>query len=89
MQIKFNEIDISINRSENTIGAYQFHLFQFPSCSTAQKKFIMPSQSLMERLQPPWPTATSLHRRLLYVIEIDTSIKIGLLLGTKESDILE
>lgn len=35
---------------------------------------------------PPHPTASSLHWLLLYVIEIETSIKIGLLLSTKESD---
>lgn len=37
----------------------------------------------------PHPTVSSLHWFLLYVIEIETSIKIGLLLSTKESDTLE
>lgn len=89
MLIKFNEIDIFINRSGNTKGAYLFHSFQVPRCFTPQKKFITVPQSLLERLLPPPPTASSLHRLLLYVIEIETSIKLGLLLGTKESDILE
>lgn len=89
MLIKFNEIDIYINRSENTKGAYLFHSFQVPRCFTPQKKFITLPQSLLERLLPPPPTTSSLHWLLLYVIEIETSIKLGLLLGTKESDILE
>lgn len=36
---------------------------------------------------PHVPPPPPLHRWLLYLIEIETSIKIGLLLGTKESDI--
>lgn len=89
MLIKFNEIDIYINRSENTKGAYLFHSFQVPRCFAPQKKFITPPQSLLERLLPPPPLTSPLHWLLLYVIEIETSIKLGLLPGTKESDILE
>ncbi len=89
MLIEFNEIDIYINRSENTKGAYLFHSFQVPRCFTPQKKFITLPQSLLEKLLPPQPTTSSLHWLLLYVIEIETSIKLGLLLGTKESDIPE
>lgn len=89
MLIECNETDISINRSENTKGAYLFDSFQVPRCFVAQKKFITPPQSLLERLLPPPPTVFSRHRLLLYVMEIETSIKPGLLLGTKESDIPE
>lgn len=89
MLIKFNEIDIYINRSENTKGACLFHSSPVPRCSARQKKFITPSQRLLERLLPPRPTPSCLHRLLLYGIEIETSIKLGLLLGTKESDIVE
>lgn len=90
MLIRFNEIDIYINRSGNTKGAYLFHSFHVPRCLTPQKKFITVPQSVFwERRLPPPPTASSLLWLLLYVIEIETSIKLGLLLGTKESDILE
>lgn len=89
MLINFNEIDICINRLENTKGAYLFHSFQVPRCFTPQKNFITVTQSLLERLLPPSPPFSSLHWFLLYVIEIETSITLSLLLGTKESDIFE
>lgn len=88
MQIRFDETDIRINRSANTKGAYQCYSFQIPPCFSPQKKSIRPSQSIMERPLPPRPTASPpLHQWLLYLIEIETSIKIGLLRGTKASDI--
>lgn len=83
MLIRFNEIDIYINRSENTKGEYLSH-FKSHVASHLKRNS---SQSLLE--SPPPPTASSLHWLLLYVIEIETSIKLSLLLGTKESDILE
>lgn len=86
MLIRCNEIDIYINRSKNTKGAYLFHSFEVPRCSPPQRKFITSSQRPPERSLPPPPTAFSWHRLLLYVIEIETSIRLGLLLGTKESD---
>lgn len=87
MQIRFDETDIRINRSANTKGAYQCYSFQIPPCFSPQKKSIRRSKSIMERPLPPRPTAFPPHRWLLYLIEIETSIKIGLLHGTKESDI--
>lgn len=86
MLIKFNETYISINRSENTKGAYQFDSFQSPRRLTPREKFIMVPQSLLERFLPPLPTASSFHWLLLYVAEIETSIKLGLLHRTKECD---
>lgn len=87
MQIRFDETDIRINRSANTKGAYRCYSFQIPPCFSPQKKSIRPSESIMERPLPPRPAASPLHWWLLYLIEIETSIKIGLLHGTKESDI--
>ena len=89
MLINFNEIDIYINRSENTKGAYLFNSFQVPRCFTSQKKFITVTQSLLERLLPTPPPASSPHWLLLYVEEIETSVKLSLLHRTKESDIPE
>lgn len=88
MQIRFDETDIRINRSANTKGAYQCDSFQIPPCFSPQKKSIRPSQSIMERPLPPRPpTSPTRHRWLMYLIEIETSIKIGLLHGTEGSDI--
>lgn len=90
MLIKRNEIDICINRSENTKGAYLSHSFQVPRLlSHLKRNSSRPSQCLSKRLLPPHPAASSPHWLLLYVIEIETSIKTCLLPGTKESDILE
>lgn len=85
MLIKRNEIDICINRSENTKGVRSFQVPRFAASHT-QKKFISPSQWLLEPPNtPPLPQYWS----LLYVIEMETSIKPCPLLGTKESDILQ
>lgn len=78
---------ISVSIGQQTKGAYQCYSFQIPPCFSPQKKSIRPSESIMERPLPPRPTISPLHRWLLYLIEIETSIKIGLLHGTKESDI--
>lgn len=54
MLIKRNEIDICINRSENTKGVRSFQVPRF-AASHAQKKFILPSQWLLHPLKPPLP----------------------------------
>lgn len=87
-QLLMKLISVSIGQKTQKV-AYLFHSFQVPRCFTPQKKFISPSECLLERLLPPHRTASSLHWLLLYVIEIETSIKMGLLLCTKEADILE
>lgn len=87
MLIKRNEIDICINRSENTKGVHSFQIPRFEALR-AQKKFILRSQWLSEPCTSPHshkPPPT--HWSLLYVIEIETSIRTCLPLGTKESDI--
>lgn len=54
MLIKRNEIDICINSSENTKGVRSFQVPRF-AASRTQKKFISPSQWLLERPCPPPP----------------------------------
>lgn len=58
MQIRFDEIDIRINRSANTKGAYQCYSFQIPPYFSPQKKSIRLSESIMERPLPPHLTTS-------------------------------
>lgn len=60
MLIKRNEIDICINRSENTKGVRSFQVSHFAAERT-QKKFISPSQWLLEPPSSP-PRCPSIGR---------------------------
>lgn len=87
MLIKRNEIDICINRSENTKGVRSFQVPRFAASKEIHLAVSMAFGDPLCTLTPPPPPPLSppLHWSLLYVIEIETSIKTCLLLGTKES----
>jgi len=91
MIIKFNEIYIYINRSGET---QKVHICFIHSKSHVASHLRRNSSRRLKAFSesapaPTSPPHSSLHRLLLHVIEIETSVKLGLFLGTKESDILE
>lgn len=86
MIIKFNEIYIYINRSGET---QKVHICFIHSKSHVASHLRRNSSRRLKAFSesapaPTSPPHSSLHRLLLHVIEIETSVKLGLFLGTKE-----
>lgn len=81
-------ISISIGQKTQKVRICFIH-FKSHVASLLKRNSSLSLKAFWKGPGPTPPTPSSPHWLLLYVEEIETSIKLGLLLGTKESDILQ